>query len=172
MCIIYSLNTNREDILTQKLTRQDIEILKLLQRDASTSTAAIAEQINISQSPCWRRINRLEQDGIIKRRVALLDRAALGMEVVVFATINLTGTGRQNLEAFEREIVRYPEVVECYTMTGIWDYMLKIVTKDIRHYETFVRYTLTESPAIRELHSHMAVTEIKNSTELPLDTQI
>ena len=158
--------------MTQKLTRQDIEILKLLQRDASTSTAAIAEQINISQSPCWRRINRLEQDGIIKRRVALLDRAALGMEVVVFATINLTGTGRQNLEAFEREIVRYPEVVECYTMTGIWDYMLKIVTKDIRHYETFVRYTLTESPAIRELHSHMAVTEIKNSTELPLDTQI
>jgi len=158
--------------LTQKLTRQDIEILKLLQRDASTSTAAIAEKINISQSPCWRRINRLEQDGIIKRRVALLDRAALGMEVVVFATINLTGTGRQNLEAFEREIVRYPEVVECYTMTGIWDYMLKIVTKDIRHYETFVRYTLTESPAIRELHSHMAVTEIKNSTELPLDTQI
>lgn len=158
--------------MTQKLTRQDIEILKLLQRDASTSTAAIAEKINISQSPCWRRINRLEQDGIIKRRVALLDRAALGMEVVVFATINLTGTGRQNLEAFEREIVRYPEVVECYTMTGIWDYMLKIVTKDIRHYETFVRYTLTESPAIRELHSHMAVTEIKNSTELPLDTQI
>ncbi len=158
--------------MTQKLAKQDIEILKLLQRDASISTAAIAERINISQSPCWRRINRLEQDGIIKERVALLDRAALGMDVVVFATINLTGTGRQNLEAFEREIVRHPEVMECYTMTGIWDYMLKIVTRDIRHYETFVRNTLTESPEIRELHSHMAVTEIKNSTELPLDTQL
>ncbi len=161
-----------EVILTQKLGKQDIEILKLLQKDASISTATIAERINISQSPCWRRINRLEQEGIIRERVALLDRAALGMDVVVFATINLTGTGRQNLEAFEREIVRHPEVMECYTMTGIWDYMLKIVTRDIRHYEDFVRNTLTESPAIRELHSHMAVTEIKNSTEMPLDTQL
>ncbi len=155
-----------------KLTKQDIELLKALQRDATISTAALAERINISQSPCWRRVNRLEQEGIIHKRVALLDRDALGMDVVVFATINLTGTGRQNLEAFEREIVRHPEVIECYTMTGIWDYMLKIVTKDIRHYETFVRNTLTESPAIRELHSHMAVTEIKNSTQLPLDTQL
>lgn len=161
-----------EVILTQKLGKQDVEILKLLQKDASISTATIAERINISQSPCWRRINRLEQEGIIRERVALLDRAALGMDVVVFATINLTGTGRQNLEAFEREIVRHPEVMECYTMTGIWDYMLKIVTRDIRHYEDFVRNTLTESPAIRELHSHMAVTEIKNSTEMPLDTQL
>jgi len=164
--------THIEAILAYILTKQDIEILKELQRDASTSTAAIAERINISQSPCWRRINRLEQEGLINKRVALLDRASLGMDIVVFATINLTGTGRQNLMAFEQEIVRHPEVVECYTMTGIWDYMLKIVTKDIRHYEKFVRNTLTESPAIRELHSHMAVTEIKNSTELPLDTQL
>lgn len=158
--------------MTAKLTKLDLDILKLLQKDASMSTAAISEQLNISQSPCWRRINRLEQEGLITKRVALLDRAAMGMEVVVFATINLTGTGRQNLMAFEQDIVRHPEVMECYTMTGIWDYMLKIVTRDIRHYENFVRNTLTESPAIRELHSHMAVTEIKNSTELPLDTQL
>ncbi len=155
-----------------KLAKQDVQILKLLQRDATASTASIAEQINVSQSPCWRRINRLEQEGLIKGRVALLDREALGMEVVVFATVNLTSTGRQNLLEFEREIVRYPEVVECYTMTGIWDYMLKIVTLDIRHYEVFVRNTLTANPSVRELHSHMAVTEIKNVTELPLDTQL
>ena len=158
--------------MSEPLARQDVEILKLLQRDATTSTASVAEKINLSQSPCWRRINRLEQDGLIKRRVALLDRAALGMEVVVFATINLTSTGRQNLLAFEQAIVDHPEVMECYTMTGIWDYMLKIVTRDIRHYEEFVRNTLTASPSIRELHSHMAVTEIKNTTELPLDTQL
>ena len=155
-----------------ELSGQDVQILKLLQRDATTSTAAIAETLNISQSPCWRRVNRLEQEGLVKGRVALLDRAALGMEVVVFATINLTSTGRQNLIAFEQEVVKYPEVMECYTMTGIWDYMLKIVTRDIRHYENFVRNTLTDSPSIRELHSHMAVTEIKNITELPLDTQL
>ncbi len=158
--------------MTDLLAKQDISILKLLQRDATASTASIAEKLNMSQSPCWRRINRLEQAGLVKRRVALLDRAALGMDVVVFATINLTSTGRQNLLEFEQEIVRHPEVIECYTMTGIWDYMLKIVTRDIRHYETFVRNTLTASPSIRELHSHMAVTEIKNTTELPLDTQL
>jgi len=146
--------------------------MKLLQSDATLSSAAIAERINLSQSPCWRRINRLEEDGLIRRRVALLDRDALGMDVVVFATINLTSTGRQNLLEFERDIVEHQEVMECYTMTGIWDYMLKIVTRDIRHYEEFVRNTLTASPSIRELHSHMAVTEIKNSTELPLDSQL
>jgi len=155
-----------------KLEKQDVQILKMLQRDATVSTAAIAEQINVSQSPCWRRINRLEQEGLIKGRVALLNREALGMEVVVFATVNLTSTGRQNLIEFEGDIVRHPEVMECYTMTGIWDYMLKIVTRDIRHYEDFVRNTLTTSDAIREIHSHMAVTEIKNVTELPLDTQL
>ena len=158
--------------MLKSLTKPDIEILKMLQSDATLSTAEIAERIHLSQSPCWRRINRLEQGGLVKRRVALLDRDSLGMEVVVFATINLTSTGRQHLLEFESEIVRHPEVMECYTMTGIWDYMLKIVTRDIRHYEAFVRNTLTASAAIRELHSHMAVTEIKNVTELPLDTQL
>ncbi len=158
--------------LSIELSRQDVEILALLQRDATLSTAALAERVNVSQSPCWRRINRLEREGVIRSRVALLDRTRLGMEVVVFATINLTSTGRQNLLEFEREIVRHPEVMECYTMTGIWDYMIKIVTRDVRHYEEFVRNTLTASPSIRELHSHVAVTEIKNVTELPLDTQL
>ena len=155
-----------------ELDKQDIQILNLLQRDATLSTSAIAERVNMSQSPCWRRINRLEQEGLIQGRVALLNRDALGMEVVVFATVNLTNTGRQNLMAFEEDMLGHEEVVECYTMTGIWDSMLKIVTRDIRHYEAFVRNTLTASPAIRELHSHMAVTEIKNVTHLPLDSQL
>ncbi len=158
--------------MPEELHKTDVEILKLLQTDASISTSAIAEKLNLSQSPCWRRVNRIEQEGYIRKRVALLDRRALGMEVVVFATVSLTANGRQNLEEFEREIIRYPEVMECYTMAGIWDYMLKIVTRDISHYEDFVRNTLTTSPSIRELHSHMAVTEIKNSTELPLETQL
>ena len=160
------------NINTPDLTKQDIAILKLVQSDASLSTGTIAERVNMSQSPCWRRINQFEQSGLIRKRVAILDRAALGMDVVVFATVKLTSNGRQNLIAFEQDIVRHPEVIECYTMTGIWDYMLKVVTRDIRHYEDFARNTLTLSPAIHELHSHIAVTEIKNSTELPLDTQL
>ncbi|MEM0953868.1 MAG: Lrp/AsnC family transcriptional regulator [Pseudomonadota bacterium] len=158
--------------MSKSLQKKDIQILEMLQRDASVSTNAIAERLNLSQSPCWRRINRIEQAGLIQKRVALLDRRALGMEVVVFATISLTANGRQNLEEFESRIVDYPEVMECYTMAGIWDYILKIVARDIAHYEDFVRNTLTTHPSIRELHSHMAVTEIKNSTELPLHTQL
>ena len=158
--------------MPSELNTTDISILRLLQNNATISTAAIAEKLNMSQSPCWRRINKIEQEGYIRKRVALLDRKALGMEVVVFATVSLTANGRQNLEEFEQEILRYPEVMECYTMAGIWDYILKIVTRNISHYEAFVRNTLTHSPHIRELHSHMAVTEIKNSTELPLETQL
>ena len=157
--------------MTEELTKTDIKILELLQQDAQISTATLAEKVHMSQSPCWRRVNKLEQDGVIQNRVALLSREALGMEVVVFATVNLRQTGQAYLLAFEEEIVQHPEVVECYTMAGIWDYMLKIVAKDIRHYEDFVRNKLSASERIRELHSHMAVTEIKNTTELPLATQ-
>ena len=103
---------------------------------------------------------------------ARIDRRALGMEVVVFATVNLTSNGRRRLEEFETAIARHAEVVECYTMAGIWDYVLKIVTRDIAHYQSFARNTLLSNLFIGELHSHIAVTEIKNSTELPIGTQL
>jgi Lrp/AsnC family transcriptional regulator len=157
---------------TIDLNNKDIAILRLLQQDASLTSTAIAEQLNLSQSPCWRRINHIEQMGLIQRRVAVLDRDKLGMDVVVFATVRLSTHGREQLEHFENEMRRFPEVLECYTMTGAWDYMLKIVTCDVRHYEKFTREHLLTMPLIRELHSHIAVTEIKNTTELPLDTQL
>lgn len=158
--------------MPKELNKQDIHILDLLQNDASLTTVEIADIIHTSQSPCWRRINRIEEAGLIKKRVAILDRDKLGMGVVVFATVNLSAQGRQNLEAFEHEMRGLPEVIECYTMTGTWDYMLKIITKDIRHYESLVRNKLTVLPLVRELHSHIAVTEIKNTTQLPLKTQL
>ena len=155
-----------------KINAQDTRILELLQSNADRSSAEIAEDLNMSQSPCWRRINRLEQDGVISKKVALLNREALGMDLVAFTTINLSQAGRKNMEALEREVEALDEVIECYTMTGAWDYMLKIVVKDIRHYEQFVRNKLLELPMIGEVHSHLAVTEIKNTTELPLRTQL
>lgn len=155
-----------------KLSKYDISILEIIQNDASLSSGDIADRINLSQSPCWRRINRIEKSGLIKKRVALLDRSLLGMEVVVFASVKLTTAARQNLDSFEIEIRNQAEVQECYTIAGIWDYMLKIVTRDIRHYEKFVRQTLTVNAAISELNSPIAVTEIKNSTELPIHTQL
>ena len=154
------------------MDKADTQILDLLQQDANMTTQQIADRINMSQSPCWRRINKLEEQGLIDRKVTLLNREKLGMEVVVFATVNLTTQGRDNLEDFEREVRVLPEVLECYTMAGTWDYMLKIVVKDIRHYEMFVRERLTKLSHIGEVHSHIAVTEIKNSTALPLDSQL
>lgn len=155
-----------------KLSSQDIRILDLLQRDASLTTQEIADRINISQSPCWRRISRLEEQGLINRKVAVLDREKLGMDIVVFATVSLSSQGRKNLQIFEDEVKLLPEVTECYTMTGMWDFMLKIVTKDTRHYEQFVREHLVNLDHIGEVHSHVAVTEIKNTTALPLQTQL
>lgn len=155
-----------------ELSKIDLKILKLLQQNASLSTAEIAEKVGLSQSPCWRRISRLEQAGIIKNRVAVLDHSKLGMEVVVFVNVNLTAHGRQNLEDFEKEVKKFPEVLECYTVTGEMDYLLKIVTKDIQHYEAFLRNHLMTMPMIREMHSTIAVTEIKDTTQLPLDTQL
>ena len=154
------------------INRTDLQILDALQHNCSLTTQEIADRINISQSPCWRRINKLEEQGLIDKKVTLLNREKLGMDVVVFATVNLTTQGRDNLEGFEREIEILPEVMECYTMAGTWDYMLKIVAKDIRHYEIFVREKLTRLDNIREVHSHIAVTEIKNTTALPLESQI
>ena len=150
----------------------DLQILDTVQQDGSLTTQQIAERIHISQSPCWRRINRLESEGLIKRKVTILDREKLGMDVVVFATINLTTQGRNNLEEFEREVKVLSEVMECYTMAGTWDYMLKIIVKNIHHYELFVRQKLTKLSHIGEVHSHIAVTEIKNSTVLPLQSQL
>lgn len=158
--------------MRDKLSQTDIQILDTLQQDGTLTTQQIADKINLSQSPCWRRIHRLETEGVIQKKVVLLDREKLGMEVVAFATINLSHHGRGNLEEFEQEVETLPEVLECYTMAGTWDYMLKIVVKDIRHYEKFVREKLTRLSNIGELHSHIAVTEIKNSTVLPLQTQI
>lgn len=155
-----------------ELSKTDLQILDTMQRNGGLTTQEIADRINISQSPCWRRINRLEEQGLIVRKVAILDREKLGMEVVVFTTINLSTQGRDNLEEFEREVEILPEVLECYTMAGMWDYMLKIIVKDIRHYEIFVREKLTKLAHVGEVHSHIAVTEIKNTTVLPLQSQL
>ena len=154
------------------LNQKDIAILRLLQQDASLTSTAIAEHLGLSQSPCWRRINHIEQEGLIRQRVALLDREKLGIALVVFATINLTAHDRARIEHFESAVRLCPEVIECYTMTGTWDYMLKIVAHDLPHYESFMREHLLAIPGVREMHSHIAVTEIKNTTELPLDTQL
>jgi len=158
--------------MPQELDTFDRKILALLQANCALTVAQIARKAGLSTSPCWRRIGRLEQAGVIRRRVAVLDHAQLGMEVVAFVNVKLSQHGRENLEDFENTIRTFPEVLECFTVTGDTDYLLKIVTRDIRHFEAFLRDHLMTMPMIRETHSTIAVTEIKDTTELPLDTQL
>ncbi|MBO1254736.1 Lrp/AsnC family transcriptional regulator [Alteromonas sp. 5E99-2] len=154
--------------MSEPLQKIDIHILQLLQKDANLSATEIAEQVGLSQSPCWRRINRLQQEGYIKSKVALLDRHKLDCELVAFVNIKLSTHGRNSLEEFELAIVGYAEVAECWTISGNMDYVLRVVTKDIQSYENFLRNKLLKLAYIHEAQSHIAMTEVKNTTELPI----
>ena len=154
------------------LSPTDIKILSLLQQDASLTAAEIAQQVNLSTSPCWRRINRLEQEGLIEKKVALLNLEKLGMGLVVFARIRLSKNDEDSLQVFEDKVRSFEEVVECYTVTGSADYFLKIITRDIKHYDRFLRRHLIQIPAVRDINSNVAVTKIKYSTKLPLNSQL
>jgi len=120
-----------------KLDNYDRNILKIMQADASLNTTEIAGRVGLTQPPCWRRIKRLEELGLIRSRVALLDQQKLGLNVTVFARVKLAAHNRHLLPEFEEEINTFPEVVECYTMMGEYDFLLKIVTRDIESYEFF-----------------------------------
>ena len=150
------------------LDRYDRQILEILQRDASLSATQIGDRIGLSQSPCWRRIHRLESAGYIKKRVACLDRHRLGLDVLVFAMVKLSAHGRRSLPEFAEAIQGFPEVQECFTLMGEMDYLLRIVTPDVQAYERFFFETLSQLPGVLEVHSNIAMSEIKSTTELPL----
>lgn len=154
--------------MPQQLDQTDLQILEILQEDASVPTAAIAKRVGLSMSPCWRRIRRLEKVGIITARVALLDRSKLGFEVIVFASVKLSAHGRQSLPEFESAIADLPEVIACWAMTGQVDYLLQIVTRDIQSYERLLRNHLLQLPTVQEVHSQIALSQPKYTTQLPL----
>ncbi|RMS78669.1 Lrp/AsnC family transcriptional regulator [Pseudomonas savastanoi] len=143
----------------------DRKILALLQEDASLSSAQIAEQVGLSQSPCWRRIQRLKDEGVIRRQVALLDRKKIGLSTQIFAEVKLNAHGRSN---FTDSIRGFPEVLECYVLMGSVDFLLRIVTPDIEAYERFFFEKLSLVPGIQEVNSTVALSEIKSTTSLPL----
>ena len=150
-----------------KLDHFDHQILTILQQDASLTASDIAGQVGLSVSPCWRRINRLIESGVLKKRVAILDHDQLGLDVIVFAEVKLEAHGHQALPKFQDAVKKFPEVLECFTVLGEVDFLLKIVTTDIHAYERFL-YDLLSLPTVREVNSRIAVSEIKNTTELPL----
>src|SRR5271156_108195 len=150
------------------IDRLDLRLLDILQSHGPLPAAEVAAQTKLSTTTCWRRIQQLEQNGVIKARVALLDRNALGLDVTIFAHIKLATTGRDALAEFEAAIRDRAEVLECYTLTGEWDFLLKIVTKNIKAFEAFYLDYLSRIPSVRSVNSSVAVTVIKESTALPL----
>jgi Lrp/AsnC family transcriptional regulator len=155
--------------MQNNLSPIDRRILRLLQHDADLSAAQVAERVELSQSPCWRRIHRMQEEGLIERKVALLNPKKLGLSMTIFVSIKLSGHGRRHLTEFEEAIIGYPQVLECYTMAGGMDFMLKVVAKDIASYERFLRDHLLQKPHVQEAYSNIAMSEVKRTTELPLE---
>jgi Lrp/AsnC family transcriptional regulator len=143
-------------------------ILAILQQDASRSTTDIAAEVGLSQAPCWRRIQKLKDEGFIRSQVCLLDRRKLGLRAQVFAQVKLNAHGRANLDEFAEAIREFPEVLECHVLMGSVDFMLRIVTADIEAYERFFFEKLSQLPGVQEINSTVALSEIKSTTALPI----
>jgi Lrp/AsnC family transcriptional regulator len=150
------------------LDRGDLRILDLIQKHGDLSAAELAERLGMTASTCWRRMTRLTELGVIRRRVALLDREKLGIHVLVFSHVKLSGHGRDALLKFEQAVREHPEILECYTLMGETDFLLRIACRDIKAYEAFFLDHLSRFPGVQSVHSSIALSVIKETTALPL----
>ncbi|MBY0298458.1 MAG: Lrp/AsnC family transcriptional regulator [Methylobacterium sp.] len=147
----------------------DLKILALLQQDATLSIAQIGERVGLSQTPCWKRIQRLEADGVIDRRVAVLDPVKLGLGLTVFVSVETSDHSREWLDRFASAVAAMPEVLEFYRMAGDVDYMLRVVVSDMQAYDAFYK-RLIESLPLKNVTSRFAMEKVKSTTALPLPT--
>lgn len=154
--------------MSLELDAIDAKILDLIQKDAAMSVADIAERVGLSSSPCWRRIKRLEEQGVIDKRVTILNHAALGLGFEVVASVKLSLPSRENLEMFERHVSKWPEVTECMTVTGAVDYVIRIVTTDMHAYDDFLRDKLLGTGLVSDIQSRIVVNVAKRTTAAPL----
>lgn len=154
--------------MEQDFDTLDLRILDALQTDASRPVAELAEGLGASKSAVWRRIQRLQQLGVIRERVAVLDARKLGFGVTVFAHVKMARHGRDVLPGFVAAIRRYPQIVECHTLMGSVDFLLKIVVRDIDEYEHFFWQELSQIDGVQEISSSISMTEVVHTTRLPL----
>lgn len=154
--------------MSSRLDTIDTKILTLLQQDASLSTAELAEKVGVSQSPCWRRIQRLREEGYIKRTVALVDRLKLGYQMQIFAQLKMARLTDEQRAEFFRAVNNIPEIVECYTVFGEMDIMLKVLAPDVMWYQQFIFTALMKLPGVQDIHSIVTLIEAKSTTAVPL----
>ena len=146
----------------------DRRILNLLQQEPGINATAIGERIGLSQSACWRRVQRLRDEGIIREQAVKLDREKVGLNTMVFAHVKLTSHGRSNLAAFADAVSEFAEVLDCYVLLGNVDFLLRIVTRDIKAYEQFFFEKLSQLPGIQEVNSSIVMSDVKHTTVLPI----
>lgn len=151
-----------------KLDQTDIKILTTLQNDARITNVALAEAVHLSPAPCLRRVRELEQQGVIRSYTTLLDPEKVGWEVSVFIEVRLERQVVNDLKIFESHIDSYPEVMECYLMTGTSDYLLRVVANDFKSLQFFITDKLAGIPNVANLRSSIALKQVKYKTALPI----
>ena len=159
------------DITFMKLDKFDREILRVLQQDATVSMADLSQQVGLSHTPCWRRVKRMEADGIILGKVTLLNSKKLNLGVSVFIYVTLKNHDGDSLTDFETAVQNIDEIVECHTTSGEKDYLLKVIVESIEEYEFLLKTKLTHLPLVDHLSSTFALKQVKNTTELPIKRQ-
>ena len=153
------------------MDRLDRKILRLLQEDSTLAVADVAKKVGLSTTPCWRRIQKLEEEGVIQRRVAVLDPIRVNTRVNVFVSIRTGSHSLEWLRRFSEVVQEFPEVVEFYRMSGDVDYLIRVVVPDIAAYDAFYK-RLIQKIEIRDVSSAFAMEQIKYTTEMPLDYMI
>ena len=146
----------------------DLKILRTMQKNADYSMAELGEKVGLSHTPCWRRIKRLEAEGIIMRKVTLLDPQKLGLIVTVYAYITIKSHDEDSLNAFESAVQGVEEIVECYSTSGDKDYVLRVVVDSVDHYERLLKRNLVHLPNVASVNSTFALKQVKYTTQLPL----
>lgn len=146
----------------------DRRILGQLQSNALLSNAELAERVGSSAASCWRRVRNLETAGVLGGAVRLLNPSAIGCDVTVLCNVRVRSYARETRSAFEDFVRERPEIIECYSMSGEWDYLLRIVVRDVADYESFLMRTLLEHPSVDGASSHFALSQTKYTTALPL----
>ncbi len=149
------------------MDRTDLKILAILQEDASLPVAEIASRVNLSQTPCWRRIQRLEQQGVISRRVAILDPQKVGLGISVFVEIEAADHSPEWLASFADAVAAMPEVMEIYRMAGDVDYLLRVAVGSMADYDDFYRRLITDVK-LKNVTSRFAMERVKSTTAYPI----
>ncbi|GAB5348414.1 Leucine-responsive regulatory protein [Alteriqipengyuania sp. 357] len=154
--------------MSVELDRLDVKILARLQIDAAASSSEIADQVGLSQSPCWRRIQRLKEEGYVARQVAILDREKFGESMYIFAQLKMARLSDDDRDEFIAALERIDEVTEAYTLFGEMDVMLKVLAPNIAWYQNFTFRRLLRLPGVEDVRSTATLSELKNTHRIPL----